>query len=78
MLAARRVKQYPRVKILGGLYYARREPRCDPLLQEIKNAAKGLAQPRQDSTDSMSLVESQPWKGKGKSHDRQANHRTCC
>lgn len=57
MMLERR-SHYPKVKVYG-LWYARRQPKNDPLLREIQEAVKGMSVNRQVSSGALSLAESQ-------------------
>lgn len=57
MMFSRR-KNYPRVKILGGLYSARREPKNDPIIREIKDAVNCMSIQRHAPSGEFTLVES--------------------
>lgn len=52
----KRRRYYPRVKILGGLYSIRREPKDDPMIREIKNAVNGMPTQRYPSGAQGTLV----------------------
>lgn len=53
-----RRSHYPKVKVYG-LWYARRQPKNDPLLREIQEAVNGMSVNRQVSSGAVSLLESQ-------------------
>jgi hypothetical protein len=52
-----RRKNYPRVKILGGLYSVRREPKDDPISREIKDAVNCMPVQRHVLRSAVTLVE---------------------
>ena len=53
-----RRKNYPKVKKFGGLYSVRKQPRNDPLIQEVKDAVKSMPLNRQFSSGEVTLAES--------------------
>lgn len=55
MMLMRR-RNYPKVKILGGLYSVRREPKDDPILREIKDAVNGMPVQRHSSSGEVTLM----------------------
>jgi hypothetical protein len=57
MMLERR-SHYPKVKVYG-LWYARRQPKNDPLLREIQEAVKGMSVIRQVSSEAVILAEGQ-------------------
>lgn len=54
----KRRKNYPSVKILGGLYSVRREPKDDSIIREIKGAVDILPVQGHSSSGEVTLVES--------------------
>lgn len=57
MMLERR-KHYPRVKVLGGLYSVRREPKDDSLVREVIKAVNDLPVSKDVSSDEGTYVES--------------------
>lgn len=54
----KRRKNYPRVKILGGLCSVRRQPKDDSIIREIKGAVDNLPVQGHSSSGEIPLVES--------------------
>lgn len=65
MMLERR-KNYPRVKVLGGLYSVRREPKDDSLVREVIKAVNDLPVSKHVSSEEVTYVESTPEKSRGK------------
>ncbi len=61
-----RRKNYPRVKVLGGLYSARREPKDDSLVREVIKAVNDLPVSNHVPSDEVTYVESTPEKSGAK------------
>ena len=54
----KRRKTYPRVKILGGLYSIRREPKNDSIIREIKEAVNVMPVQGHSSSGDIALIKS--------------------
>lgn len=69
MMLQRR-KHYPRVKVLGGLYTVRREPKDNSLVREVVRAVKDMPVSKHVSSD-----EATRWKADKKRVDsRKSGH----
>lgn len=65
MMLERR-KNYPRVKVLGGLYSVRREPKDDLLVREVIKAVNDLPLSKHVPSDEITYVGSTPEKNGAK------------
>lgn len=61
-----RRKNYPRVKVLGGLYSVRRQPKDDSLIREVIKAVNDLPESKHVPSDEVTYVESTPEKSGAK------------
>jgi hypothetical protein len=57
MMLERR-KNYPRVKVLGGLYTVRRQPKDESLVREVIKAVNDVPVSKDVSSDEVTRVES--------------------
>lgn len=58
-LFRKRRSLYPKVKVCGGLYRRSPQPKDDTLLRAVQKAVANISIDRQDSNDSVTLVDSQ-------------------
>lgn len=63
-----RRRTYPRVKVWGGLYRGKRQPKDSSLVSEIKVAIGALSAGQQCSSDEVTLVDSGGNGGKYRKH----------